>query len=336
MQRSIPCTMMRGGTSKGAYFLASDLPADTARARPLLLAVMGSPDPRQIDGIGGADPLTSKVAVVSTSSAARHRRRLPVPAGLRRSGRRRPTQQNCGNILAGVAPFAIERGLVRGRDGETKVRIFMVNTGQTVVATVQTPGRRADYDGDARIDGVPGTARADSARASPTRPAPRAARCCRPADAVDVIDGVEVTLHRQRHARRRDARRRSRPHRLRDARRARRRHRAQGAHRGDPADGRADDEPRRRHREDGAEDDPGRAAARRRRRLDALVHPASRPRDDRRVRGAVSVATACLLPGEPGARHRARSPTAPPRRCSSSTRPAPARCRCVEQRRRST
>jgi 4-oxalomesaconate tautomerase len=149
--------MLRGGTSKGAYFIASDLPADRAERDRVLLAVMGSPDPRQIDGIGGADPLTSKVAVVSRSE----RPGVDVDYLFLQvwvDKAEVSDAQNCGNILAGVAPFAIERGLVAGVDGETKVTVFMVNTEQTVVSTVQTPGGAPTYEGTARIDGVPGSA----------------------------------------------------------------------------------------------------------------------------------------------------------------------------------
>jgi 4-oxalomesaconate tautomerase len=149
--------MMRGGTSKGAYFLASDLPTDAAARDRILLAVMGSPDPRQIDGIGGADPLTSKVAIVSRSE----RPGIDVDYLFLQvwvDKAEVSTAQNCGNILAGVAPFAIERGLVRASDPETRVAIFMVNSSQTVVATVQTPDGHPVYEGSTRIDGVPGSA----------------------------------------------------------------------------------------------------------------------------------------------------------------------------------
>src|SRR5262245_22783473 len=147
MQTSIPCQWMRGGTSKGGYFLASDLPSDPAQRDKILLAVMGSPDKRQIDGMGGADPLTSKVAVVSKSE----RPGIDVDYLFLQVWVDKPEvsdQQNCGNILAGVAPFAIEKGLVRGCDPITKVRIFMVNTSQTVVATVQTPRGKPEYQGN--------------------------------------------------------------------------------------------------------------------------------------------------------------------------------------------
>ena len=191
MQRAIPCTMMRGGTSKGAYFLASDLPADTAQRDRILLSVMGSPDPRQIDGIGGADPLTSKVAVISPSS----RRGIDVDYLFLQVWVDRADvsdKQNCGNILAGVAPFAIEQGLVRGCDPVTKVRIFMVNTSQTVVATVQTPGGKPEYQGSARIDGVPGTAAPIPLSFSDTAGSTCGA-LLPTGRAVDVVNGVEVT-----------------------------------------------------------------------------------------------------------------------------------------------
>src|SRR6185503_3766848 len=156
MQTSIPCMWMRGGTSKGGYFLASDLPSDPATRDKVLLAVMGSPDPRQIDGMGGADPLTSKVAIVSKSE----RPGIDIDylfCQVWVDKAEVSTAQNCGHLLAGVAPFAIERGLVRGSDPQTKVTIFMVNSSQRVVATVQTPGGCPEYAGSARIDGVPGT-----------------------------------------------------------------------------------------------------------------------------------------------------------------------------------
>jgi 4-oxalomesaconate tautomerase len=156
-QTPIPCTLMRGGTSKGPFFLASDLPADRALRDRVLLAVMGSPDARQIDGLGGADTLTSKVAVVGPSTrpdADVDYLFLQVVVDEPRVDE----SQNCGNMLAGVGPFAIEHGLVPTSPGVTAVRIHMVNTASVAVAHVQTPGGRVQYDGDARIDGVPGTA----------------------------------------------------------------------------------------------------------------------------------------------------------------------------------
>lgn len=156
MQRAIPCSVFRGGTSKGLYFHARDLPADRDTRDKVLLAAMGSPDPRQIDGMGGAHPLTSKVAMISPPTrpdADLDYLFLQVVVDEARVD----TSQNCGNILAGVGPFAIEEGLVAAGDRHTDVRIHMVNTGSMAVVRVETPGGRVNYQGDARIDGVPGT-----------------------------------------------------------------------------------------------------------------------------------------------------------------------------------
>lgn len=153
----IPCLWMRGGTSKAAVFRAEDLPADPARRDALLLRVMGSPDPRQIDGIGGADPLTSKVAVLSPAAGPGadvdylFLQVFPDRALV-------SDAQGCGNILAAVGPAALELGFLPARDGETPVRIRMVNTGEIATARVCTPGGCVGYSGDAAIDGVPGTA----------------------------------------------------------------------------------------------------------------------------------------------------------------------------------
>lgn len=158
----IPCILMRGGTSKGAYFLADDLPADTAARDELILRIMGTPDARQIDGVGGAHPLTSKVAVVAPSEGGD----TDVDYLFLQTGVDEAfvsSTQNCGNIIAGVGPFAVERGLVEARDGETRVRIRMLNTDSVATATFATHvdqdgAARVDYDGDQTIDGVPGTA----------------------------------------------------------------------------------------------------------------------------------------------------------------------------------
>ncbi len=154
MSDGIRCMWMRGGTSKGGYFLADDLPEDGAARDAVLLRAMGSPDPRQIDGMGGGDPLTSKVAVVAKSGRAGVDvdylfLQVFVDQAVVTDA------QNCGNILAGVGAFAIERGLVPAGDGTTTVTIFMENTGQVAVARVATPGGVVNYAGDARIDGVP-------------------------------------------------------------------------------------------------------------------------------------------------------------------------------------
>ena len=157
MQTAIPCVLMRGGTSKGLYFHADDLPDETALRDRVLLAAMGSPDPRQIDGLGGGHPLTSKVAIISRSQrddvdVDYYFLQVVVDQALVSDA------QNCGNILAGVGPFAVEQGLVAANNDVTDVRIHMVNTGGIAVATVQTPDGSVTYEGDAQIDGVPGTA----------------------------------------------------------------------------------------------------------------------------------------------------------------------------------
>jgi 4-oxalomesaconate tautomerase len=183
---------MRGGTSKGGYFLKSDLPADTVERDTFLLAMMGSPDPNQIDGMGGADPLTSKVAVVSKSARAGIDidylfLQVFVDQAIVTDA------QNCGNILAGVGPFALERGLVSASGDETRVAIYMENTGQVAVATVQTPDGRVTYAGEAAIDGVPGTHAPvplefrDTAGSSCGALLPSG-------NAVDEVNGVRVTL----------------------------------------------------------------------------------------------------------------------------------------------
>lgn len=155
--RAIPCMLMRGGTSRGPFFLESDLPADSAARDRVLLAAMGSPDPRQIDGLGGAHPLTSKVGIV---------RRSTTPgvdldflfAQLQPNNDTVDVTPNCGNMLAAVLPFALERGLLPVADGVTTARILTLNTAMQCDVTVQTPGGKLRYGGDARIDGVPGTA----------------------------------------------------------------------------------------------------------------------------------------------------------------------------------
>lgn len=157
MSDGVRCMWMRGGTSKGGFFLASDLPPDSSERDQLLLRIMGSPDPRQIDGMGGADPLTSKVAVVRISD----RPGVDVDYLFLQVFVDQPIvtdSQNCGNILAGVGPFAIERGLVEAGDSETRVAIYMENTGQVAVATVRTKDGQVTYAGDAKISGVPGSA----------------------------------------------------------------------------------------------------------------------------------------------------------------------------------
>jgi len=186
------CMWMRGGTSKGGYFLASDLPGDIAARDALLLRVMGSPDARQIDGMGGANPLTSKVAVISAAERADWDvdylfLQVFVDRDLVSDA------QNCGNILAGVGAFAIERGLVPVSGDTTDVRIFMRNTGQVATASIATPNGQVSYAGGESIDGVPGSA----------APVPLvfddvAGSMCGSllptGNEVDLVEGVQVTM----------------------------------------------------------------------------------------------------------------------------------------------
>jgi len=189
--RALPCTLMRGGTSKGLYFHARDLPTERAARDRVLLAAMGSPDARQIDGLGGAHPLTSKVALIGPATrqdADVDYLFLQVAVDKAEVS----DSQNCGNILAGVGPWAIENGLVPVSGAMTPVRIHMVNTSSCAVAHVPTPNGVVEYEGDARIDGVPGTAAAitidflDLAGSSCGSLFPTGAIC-------DRVDGIDVT-----------------------------------------------------------------------------------------------------------------------------------------------
>lgn len=188
---AVPCDVMRGGTSKGLVFRERDLPADRATRDAVLLAAMGSPDPREIDGLGGAHPLTSKVAVVAPSD----RPDADVEYLFLQVWPDRPEvsdNQNCGNMLAAVGPFAIEHGMVEAGDGVTPVRIWMRNTSTLATAVVSTPGGSVSYDGTARIDGVPG-----SHAPIPLEFADIAGSSCGAllptGSVVDVVEGVRVT-----------------------------------------------------------------------------------------------------------------------------------------------
>ena len=184
--------LMRGGTSKGPFFLARDLPADVEARNQILLRIMGSPDARQIDGLGGAHPLTSKVAIVSPSERADvdvdylFLQVTPETGAISEA-------QNCGNMLAAVGPFSIERGLVIADIGQTVVRVHMVNSDAYAELVVQTPDGSVTYEGEAKIDGVPGshapvlqryfgTAGAQCGALLPT------------GHAMDRIDGIDCTL----------------------------------------------------------------------------------------------------------------------------------------------
>jgi 4-oxalomesaconate tautomerase len=187
----IRCMLMRGGTSKGLYFVAADLPEAAEERDSLLLRIMGSGHPLHIDGLGGANPLTAKVAIVSPSQHDD----ADIDYLFLQLGVEQATitdKQNCGNILAGVGPFAVERRLIQPGDDTTRTRIRMVNSDSVVTATFATPGGVPDYSGTTAIDGVPGTAApisllfADTAGSTTGRLLPTGSVC-------DVIDGVQVT-----------------------------------------------------------------------------------------------------------------------------------------------
>jgi 4-oxalomesaconate tautomerase len=186
--------LMRGGTSKGAYFLAEDLPRDPEERDDLLIRIMGSGDPRQIDGIGGAHPLTSKVAVISRPADGDDDE-ADVDYLFLQLGVDEATvsgQQNCGNLLAGVGPFAVERGLVPAGPEQTTARIRMVNSASLATARFPTPGGAPDYDGDTAISGVPGTAAAIVLDFAATEGSATGS-LLPTGHRRDEIDGVEVT-----------------------------------------------------------------------------------------------------------------------------------------------
>ena len=187
MVDGVRCMLMRGGTSKGAYFLAEDLPSGPAERDDLLLRIMGSPDARQIDGIGGAHPLTSKVAVISPSARAdADVDYLFLQVGVEAA--MVSDRQNCGNLLAGVGPFAVERGLISA----APVRIHMVNSGS--LATARFPGADGvvDYDGDVAIAGVPGMAAAVVLDFSETEGSATGA-LLPTGHTTDILEGITVT-----------------------------------------------------------------------------------------------------------------------------------------------
>lgn len=156
-QRAVPCILMRGGTSRGPFFLEADLPAGAAARNRVLLAALGSPDPRQIDGLGGAHPLTSKAGIVRASTTPGVDFDF-LFAQLQPDADTVDLTPNCGNMLAAVLPFALERGLFPLGETTTTARILTLNTNMQCDVTLPTPGGRLRYAGDARIDGVPGTA----------------------------------------------------------------------------------------------------------------------------------------------------------------------------------
>lgn len=189
---AIPCTLMRGGTSRGPFFLASDLPADTAGRDAALLSAMGSGHELQIDGLGGGNALTSKVAIVSRST----RPDADVDylfAQVRVGDRVVDTSPNCGNMLSGVGPFAIEKGLVAAGAEETRVRVFNVNTGKRIEVLVRTPGGHVTYEGECRIDGVPEAA-APIMLTFLDAIGSKTGRLLPSGEPIDTIDGIACTL----------------------------------------------------------------------------------------------------------------------------------------------
>ena len=265
MQTAIPCLFMRGGTSRGPFFKASDLPSDLPTRDKVLLSVMGSPDKRQIDGLGGAHPLTSKVGIVSRGSKPGVDLDF-LFAQLQPDKDTVDTTPNCGNMLAAVVPFALETGMVKPQGDTTTLRVLTLNTDMQCDITVQTPNGHVEYEGNARIDGAPGTSAPitvnflDTAGSVapgllPDRQCPRHHRWRR------------GDLHRQRHAAGDVQGRRRRPHRLRERRPDECRHRTEDADRAAADRLRPRDEARRRHRQELPEDDADIGAARRRQHL---------------------------------------------------------------------
>ncbi|MFO1147532.1 MAG: 4-oxalomesaconate tautomerase [Alsobacter sp.] len=190
-QIRIPCVMMRGGTSRGPFFLAADLPSAPVERDRLLLSIMGSGTDLPVDGIAGGNPVTNKVAIVGTAS-------IPgadvdyLFAQVRVREGIVDTTPNCGNLLSGVGPFAIEEGLVRATAGETRIRVHNVNTGKIMLLRVRTPDRRVTYEGDVAIDGVPGTA-APVHLSFPDAAGAKTGRLLPTGRLVDTINGVEVS-----------------------------------------------------------------------------------------------------------------------------------------------
>ena len=191
MQTPIPCLFMRGGTSRGPFFLESDLPADVALRDKVLLSIMGSPHGRQIDGLGGGHPLTSKVGIVRPGTTPGVDLDF-LFAQLQPDKDNVDTTPNCGNMLAAVVPFALERGIVKAQGDLTTLRVLTLNTGMECDVTLRTPGGRVEYEGEARIDGVPGTSAPIAINFLDT-----AGSVCSgllpTGNVKDVIDGLEVT-----------------------------------------------------------------------------------------------------------------------------------------------
>ena len=190
-QHPVPYHFLRGGTSRGPYFNAADLPSDRDHLAKILISVVGAGNPRNIDGLGGGNAVTTKVAILSRSEEPD----VDVDyffAQVAVEERQVDYGPTCGNILVGVGPAAIEMGLVKARDGTTPVRIRAVNTGALVEAEVMTPAGRVTYEGDTSIDGVPGTA-APVALNFLDVVGSRTGAMFPTGQPIDVIDGTEVS-----------------------------------------------------------------------------------------------------------------------------------------------
>jgi len=187
----IPAFLYRGGTSKGPLILARDLPADRKALDAVLLAAMGSPHKRQVDGIGGAETLTSKIAIVSKSARPGHDVDY-LFVQVNPESDVVDYSSNCGNMLSAVGPFAIEMGLVQARDPQTRVAIYNINTESTIEVVLQTPGGEVTYDGDAAIDGVPGTAAPVKQNFAGTVGS-KSGKLLPTGKTSEEIDGIEVT-----------------------------------------------------------------------------------------------------------------------------------------------
>ncbi len=192
MQVSIPAIFMRGGTSRGLYFNKADLPEDRELWDDILLKAFGCPDPRQVDGVGGTTSVTSKTCILSPSD----RDDCDIDyffAQLSVDEAKVDYAPTCGNMLAGIGPYAIETGMVPAEDGETRVRIYQVNTGGRVEAVVRTPGGHVEYEGDFAIDGVPGTAAPILLNFMDVVGA-RTGKLFPTGEKMETIDGIDVTI----------------------------------------------------------------------------------------------------------------------------------------------
>lgn len=189
--KNIPCILMRGGTSKGVFLLADDLPTSIQERDDMILAIMGSGHPLQIDGLGGGNPQTSKVAIISRSSHPNADIDY-LFAQVSITERIVDTAPNCGNILCAVGSYAIEKGLVPITGAQTTIRIHNINTDTLINATVQTPNGQVQYNGDTEIAGVPGHA-APVALTFLNACGTKTGKLLPTGQAIDTFDGVEVS-----------------------------------------------------------------------------------------------------------------------------------------------